>query len=164
MVFEDRILVNPRLLRLKNPQTNEVIDWEIQDYEQEEIVQEGTEINAQVMNELNNQFNYSEEEQIVGTWIGGEPIYRKIFYIASLPNNNTLLILTEMSRIKCVKIYGIMQGSNNLFAKPIPFVSLTDGNGIDVNMNAAGNIAVRTNADFSNNKAYVIIEYIKTTN
>ena len=52
MVFEDRILVNPRLLRLKNPQTNEVIDWEIQDLEPEEVVQEGTEINAQVMNEI----------------------------------------------------------------------------------------------------------------
>ncbi len=52
MVFEDRILVNPRLLRLKNPETGEVIDFEIQDLEEDEIVQEGTEINAQVMNEM----------------------------------------------------------------------------------------------------------------
>lgn len=52
MVFEDRILVNPRLLRLKNPTTGEIIDWEIQDLEEDEIIQEGTEISAETMNNL----------------------------------------------------------------------------------------------------------------
>lgn len=48
--FVDRILQNPRLLKLKDPRTNEIINYEIQDYSQEEVVQAGTEITAQVLN------------------------------------------------------------------------------------------------------------------
>ena len=51
MIFEDRIQVNPRLFRLKDPRTNEIIDFEIQDLEPEEIIQEGTEITAENLNE-----------------------------------------------------------------------------------------------------------------
>ena len=50
--FQDRIQKNPRLLRLKNPITGEIIDWEIQDLSADEILQEGTEINAEVLNKL----------------------------------------------------------------------------------------------------------------
>ncbi len=49
--FVDRILQNPRLLKLKDPRTDEIINYEIQDYEQEEVAQEGTEITAQLLNE-----------------------------------------------------------------------------------------------------------------
>ena len=50
--FQDRIQKNPRLLRLKNPTTGEVIDWEIQDLEDDEIEQEGTLISAEVLNNM----------------------------------------------------------------------------------------------------------------
>lgn len=49
--FQDRILQNPRLLKLKDPRTNEIINFEIQDYTEQEIVQQGTEITAQILNE-----------------------------------------------------------------------------------------------------------------
>lgn len=52
-LFQDRILTNPRLLKLKDPRTNEIINFEIQDYTAEEIVQPGTEITAP---RLNNSF------------------------------------------------------------------------------------------------------------
>lgn len=54
MIFEDRIQANPRLFRLKDPRTNEIVDFEIQDLLPEEIVQEGTEIDAAYLNELIN--------------------------------------------------------------------------------------------------------------
>ena len=59
MIFEDRIQVNPRLFRLKDPRTNEIVDFEIQDLLPEEIIQEGTEVGAE---ELNGQIvnEYSE--------------------------------------------------------------------------------------------------------
>lgn len=30
------------------------------------------------INEVNNKFNYSTEEQVIGKWINGKPLYRKI--------------------------------------------------------------------------------------
>lgn len=30
------------------------------------------------INEVNNKFNYSTEEQVIGKWIDGKPLYRKI--------------------------------------------------------------------------------------
>ena len=32
------------------------------------------------INEVNNKFNYSTEEQVIGTWTNGKPLYRKIVY------------------------------------------------------------------------------------
>lgn len=52
MVFEDRILKNPRLLRLKNQDTGEITDFEMQDLKPDEIVQEGTEVNAETLNQM----------------------------------------------------------------------------------------------------------------
>lgn len=49
--FIDRILKNPRLLKLKNQNTGETINYEIQDYTDDEITQEGTEINATTLNQ-----------------------------------------------------------------------------------------------------------------
>lgn len=57
--FQDRIQKNPRLLRLKNPATGEIIDWEIQDLTEDEIVQEGTEINAEIFNKLVSQEDWA---------------------------------------------------------------------------------------------------------
>ena len=48
--FIDRILKNPRLLKLKNQNTGETINYDIQDYTDDEITQEGTEINATTLN------------------------------------------------------------------------------------------------------------------
>lgn len=36
----------------------------------------GSVVNA--INEVNNKFNYSTEEQVVGKWTNGKPIYRKV--------------------------------------------------------------------------------------
>lgn len=50
--FKDRIQSNPRLLRLRNPSTGEIIDYEIQDLLENEIVQDGTEVSSNVLNEM----------------------------------------------------------------------------------------------------------------
>lgn len=72
MTFEDRILENPRLLKLKNTVTNEVINFEVQDYEPSEIVQEGTEVNAQVMNTLVQNPVVSDAYDPTKTYTAGE--------------------------------------------------------------------------------------------
>ena len=52
MEWKDRVQSNPRLLRLKNPVTGEIIDYEIQDLNSNEIEEEGTEVNADNMNAI----------------------------------------------------------------------------------------------------------------
>lgn len=84
MIFEDRIQRNPRLFRLKDPRTNEIVDFEIQDLLPEEIEQEGTEIDAAYLNGL---LTYSMEEKQVGYWIDGKPLYEVTFNVGYLANN-----------------------------------------------------------------------------
>ena len=35
------------------------------------------------INEINDKFNYTQEEQRIGTWIDGKPIYRKVYVVTS---------------------------------------------------------------------------------
>lgn len=57
--FKNRIQSNPRLLRLKNPTTGEIIDYEIQDLQESEIVENGTEMTAEVLNEMQSNIEES---------------------------------------------------------------------------------------------------------
>lgn len=41
--------------------------------------------------------NYSTEEQVVGTWIDGKPIYQKVISTTDLPNNSTKTIAIDSS-------------------------------------------------------------------
>lgn len=84
MIFEDRIQENPRLFRLKDPRTNEIVDFEIQDLLPEEIEQEGTEVDAAYLNGL---LTYSMEEKQVGYWTDGKPLYEVTFDAGYLANN-----------------------------------------------------------------------------
>ena len=75
MIFKDRIQKNPRLLRLKHPITGEIINWEIQDLTADEIVQEGTEINADVLNKMQENF---EKASVPIRWYNRTSFNKKI--------------------------------------------------------------------------------------
>lgn len=40
------------------------------------------------INEVNNKFNYSTEEQVIGKWINNKPIYRKIVFFEVTSNSD----------------------------------------------------------------------------
>lgn len=42
-------------------------------------IENGIEQNSNEIVNTNNKFNYSTEEQVIGTWIDGKPLYRKTF-------------------------------------------------------------------------------------
>ena len=50
-------------------------------------IQENVENN---INEINNKFNYSTEEKVIGTWIDGKKLYRKTFRIENIAIKNYL--------------------------------------------------------------------------
>lgn len=79
MVFEDRIQVNPRLIRLLDPRTNEIVDFEIQDLEPEEIIQEGTEITAENLNgQIVNEYSESRSNVYSCNYINSQAIYCRL--------------------------------------------------------------------------------------
>jgi hypothetical protein len=69
---------------------------------------------------------YSTEEQVVGTWINGKPLYRKVVPFGALPNNTYKEIQlngTGAAYIRIVKIDAYMTTDNPMqtYARPIPY-------------------------------------------
>lgn len=60
--------------------------------------------NTNLQQKINDSFKenntYSTEEQVIGTWIDGKPIYRKVISIGSLPNNGSVSISTDITNIE----------------------------------------------------------------
>ena len=52
------------------------IDENVGDLTQLNTTNKSSMVNS--INEVNNKFNYSTEEQVIGKWIDGKPLYRKI--------------------------------------------------------------------------------------
>ena len=60
--------------------------------------------------------NYSTEEQVVGTWIDGKPLYRKVINIGLLIPNAKTDYRTGLLNIYVKKIEAYFETSNNVFS------------------------------------------------
>lgn len=116
---------------------------------------------------LKNNVNYSEEEQVIGTWMDGKPIYRKIF---------TTINQTGGEYSQGVTFYGKDYDLQNLDTLITGKVLTTGNNG--VNQETADVWYVRYNNSDAHKETwqintlarytgvtryYIIIEYTKTT-
>ena len=55
------------------------------------------------INEVNNKFNYSTSEQVIGTWINGKPLYRKtITFTTTTPDNKALEINHGINNVEMI--------------------------------------------------------------
>lgn len=61
--------------------------------------------------------NYSTEETVIGTWINGKPIYRKVLMVTSPTNNNATVVATQPEIEIAIKLYGMTLSAVN---EPIP--------------------------------------------
>ena len=109
---------------------------------------------------------YSTEEQRVGTWIDGKPIYRKILADIQLLNNpGTQNIQHDINNIdNVINLKGFMKNSLESIPiqsvyRPVPNSQYFD---IGLLINDT-NITLTYCTDRSSYKAYIIIEYTKTT-
>lgn len=120
---------------------------------------------------VNEKFSYSTEEKVVGEWIDGKPIYRKVVPLETLPNQNTIQVSSglDSSIVRIVNIYGIATDKTNYETFPIPF---SWGSGTEIQnyctlffggTQSSGNVWFRTNRNMSNYEGYAILEYTKTT-
>lgn len=137
---------------------------------------EQTPVTANNLNEmqniLNDKFNYTQEEQRIGTWIDGKPIYRKVIKVTSIDNssNNYDVAISISNLNEIVNIGGTIKTSNNAY-KPVTVIYTDNSNAISSHYSFS--VYAITNSYISLSygnwwktifdKAYIILEYTKTT-
>lgn len=131
-----------------------------------------SELNENVKNVEEKQelfHTYSTEETVIGKWIDGKPLYRKVIDIGNLPNNTSkdIYLETTYSKYNFVRVYGYAKSEWGTI--PLPFVSESEyetlyivNNGSDSSTGVTS-IRIRTNSDKSTYVGVVILEYTKTT-
>lgn len=97
--------------------------------------------------------NYSTDEQVIGTWIDGKPLYRRVVPIVVNLTFNTWVQVSELDSLNmdiCVNAT-IMNSNKNTT------------NAITIDTNASPNevLYMRSTGSFTTN--YFILEYTKTT-
>lgn len=115
---------------------------------------------------INNLNTYSTEEQVIGTWINGKPLYRKILqYSLSSGNATDKFNISELSIATTTKLEGI--ALNNGYARQVGYVygNATTTLGEMAGMYLSTNFTILnvTHAGTSLGTLYVTIEYTKTT-
>lgn len=113
-----------------------------------------------------NLVNYSTQEQKIGTWINGKPIYRKLIKIDAFPNASLSYVNHNIENIdEIIRIYGKATDNTSELKTTLelPYVNpLSESIGIGIHCNTS-NITIRAGDDRSNYSGYAIIEYTKTT-
>ena len=115
-----------------------------------------------IKNELKEVY-YTNEAKTNKIWIDGKPIYRKVYYIASLPNATSQDYDPGISNMNyLVDMSGTIIFANGFMPVNTP---RPDSNGSGVAFYWQNNkIHVISPSDRSNWSCYVILEYTKTNN
>lgn len=108
---------------------------------------------------------YSTEEQVVGRWIDGKPLYRKVIETTSPSQQDYRAPIAILPNIIPINIYGsLIVGDSYGSVVPLNSTDNTDSytftwyldNSIQMKQ------AHKTNA-FTSKPVYLVVEYIKTT-
>ena len=110
---------------------------------------------------LNDRFNYSTTEKVVGTWIDGKPLYSKVVNLGALPDNNTKSIAHSIQNLKrVVKLEGFAGSSVNKGGITLPHATNAP---VALYVDDT-NVSVKTSNNASAyTEAYAFVYYTKTT-
>lgn len=122
---------------------------------------------GKVLNEkIAKSSTYSTDEQAVGTWIDGKPIYRKVIDFGALPNATRKDVQHNISNLEqFTKIEGIaIRNDGTKFTQSLPLVYRNTEDTFNTTLAADNSIIeIRNDNDRSMFNAYIILEYTKTT-
>ena len=110
--------------------------------------------------------HYSTNEQIVGTWIDGKPLYEKTIDFGTLPSTNTKTVSHGVLNWDIIFVYNafsIHKETNNNYSDPIPFAHPSTASSMIAIEIQDSNVFIRTGQNFNNNFAYITLRYTKTT-
>ena len=108
----------------------------------------------------NDPFSYSTEEQVIGTWIDGKTIYRKVFNTRTPGLVNTWVLTQVMANVETVvNLFGFLISNDGRrvpinYAEPGYSIMATYKNGIEMNI---------ANSLWADKQVLITIEYTKTT-
>ena len=121
-----------------------------------------TSVNEETMKEIAKEV-YSTEEQVVGTWIDGKPIYRKVIDFGALPNSTLKQVPHGISDIDAIVSFNGVTFAKNKTATPIPYVYTDPINTVSLFLEGK-NVCIQTFGDKTSYiNTYVTLEYTKTT-
>lgn len=101
---------------------------------------------------------YSTDEVVVGTWIDGRPLYRKVVQFTTASGGDTTVDLSSLNIRKVVKIDGVVGSDSD--AKPINFYY----EGYYISPRYANNtMYIASSTAYGNTPACLVLEYTKTT-
>lgn len=111
-------------------------------------------------------YNYSTDEQVVGTWIDGKPLYQKTVDCGALPNNATKEVdhnISNLERVININGYAMASNISNGYVT-LPLVMANNvGSQIMLLANAT-KIRIGTKTDqTAYTESYVTLQYTKTT-
>lgn len=114
---------------------------------------------GEVASGLTNAGTYSTTPVKIGNWLGHD-IYRKVVSLGALPNTTLLDVASGLTNEIIVNIYGIAFETNSTYTLPLPFISATQGDLIEIGYNNASHaIRVTSTMDVSSFNGYAVLEY-----
>lgn len=120
------------------------------------VVQNGDNISL-----ASNANEYSTTETVIGTWIDGKPLYRKVYSITSPSSANANYAdLSSLNIETTVHLYGYYKKPTGTFG--IPFYD-SDNNYSVIFINNSNQLRGRFGNSSEITNAKVVIEYTKTT-
>ena len=108
--------------------------------------------------------DYSTDEQIIGTWIDGKPLYQKTISLGNLPNASSKdvpLNITNLDTIWDMHGIGYFVNSGTTYNISLPLISTNSASIITISR-ANDVIRITTGQDRSHIVGYVTIQYTKT--
>lgn len=112
-----------------------------------------------------NSINYSTNEQLIGTWIDGKPLYKRTFYYdnqSGLVSGNNKIIQLD-SAINVTKLDGFLVASDTNQRWILPYSKGSSTTSIIITNDHFINIYITDDSWSSTRKIYITIEYTKTT-
>ena len=105
---------------------------------------------------------YSTAEQVIGTWVDGKPVYRKVIDCGSLPNTSNKDVSHNIQNLGVtIKCIGMAVRTSDSRALTIPDSTPNAEIGCGVTNT---NVYITTHNDRSSfNNSFLILEYTKTT-
>lgn len=107
--------------------------------------------------------DYSTDEKVIGTWVDGKPLYRKVVNVTSPLNNGwgTVTNIGELDTMVSAKAFLFHSGSN--YYLPLPYYENSNLYAL-VLYYKNGNVSVNINGNaFFSKPITLIVEYTKTT-
>lgn len=122
-----------------------------------------------VFSEINNNLikstTYSIDEQVIGTWINGKPLYRIVFSIGTLPNA-TRKVVDCPSNVKgkienVISLRGFAKYNTDGSVQNLPHITAGSNNSFIGIWYVNNAVVVETGANRTDGTGVVIMEYTK---